>query len=550
MAIEKFESIKRLTLPLVDKKKGKQLACSVLLYSESPRLSHSRVSPTAVSNKPKLWEASALLMMRQRSAAEYGTFASSDNTASRTHSAGLNPLASISFAFPSSPRNNGRNRDAELAENDEENLQESTSQPQEANNEEERASQNNEDEDEDEFYRGGLAQMTRQLRCLFSTITWPIIPLGAVVSFSLTWVLYAAFLLDVRRNCSHPLHWYAMASLVLVTYTPFHAQARSHLFHYSRERDGPVRPAGVRMYDQLFHTICLLYVYGGVTLIQTCKEDVASAQVVDVVNKDGTNNGPVSLDPPSNSCAATCPHLYHSLVFYITTLELFTFSLILPLLFLPCIYVWFLRRATSDYETLAHFRERLEEEEALLSNGGITAEEILQSLEDVKLVFNPTKPGAEVLILPKLATDFSGGSDGTDIKECCICMNDFHVQDDINAPLHDDHEVGEIDLENGLCTSIAPSSTPQDDMVRTKCGHVFHRKCLAGWIGGRWEGNPQLVVPENDSATTTTTETSTLSTTAVTTTTTTTTRRQRKARRTCCPLCRYDLRSSIGTSSQ
>ena len=75
-----------------------------------------------------------------------------------------------------------------------------------------------------------IPNVTRRLRCLFATITWPIVPLGTLVSLGLLWVLYAAFVSDMRAQCSHPLHGYAVASLVIVIYAPYHGHVRSFLF--------------------------------------------------------------------------------------------------------------------------------------------------------------------------------------------------------------------------------------------------------------------------------------------------------------------------------
>ena len=118
---------------------------------------------------------------------------------------------------------------------------------------------------------GSVTQLTRRLRCLFRTLTSPIIPLATILAVALLWVLYAAFVLDLRKSCSRPLHGYAIISLVTVTYATFHSHVRNYLFSYSPERDGPPRPIAVRMYDQLYHTLCILYVYGGVTLIEACR---------------------------------------------------------------------------------------------------------------------------------------------------------------------------------------------------------------------------------------------------------------------------------------
>ena len=359
--------------------------------------------------------------------------------------------------------------------------------------------------------------LTRRLRCLFSTITWPIVPLGAIVALALLWVLYAASSLDLQRTCSHPLHWYALASLILVAYIPHHASVRSHLFHYSRDRDGPIRPARVRMYDQFFHTICLLYVYSGVTLIQTCKEDIITNESVsEVISKSGgvaSSENSIQLDDPLNSCAATCPNLYQALSVYVATLEMFTFALILPLLFLPCIYLWFLRRATAEAEAFAQLEEHLREETALLNNGGVTAAEIVDSLESVKLVKRNSFDDI-VWLLPSSATNASIGR-RSNVKECCICMSEFPIQD-------------EADLEDGLNdenaeasnSSSATTTTPIKGIVRTRCGHVFHKECLGSWVGGRWQLNGATSAPSDEAADSP----------------------RRRARQTCCPLCREDLR--------
>jgi preprotein translocase subunit YajC len=253
------------------------------------------------------------------------------------------------------------------------------------------------------------------------------------------------------------------------------------------------------MYDQFFHTLCILYVYGGVTLVETCREDTGHVSA-DMFDKEA----PAPSEGAVNTCVATCPHLYQALSVYVTTLEMFTFALILPLLFLPCVYLWIIRRASAEAEAFSLFQERLEEEEALLQNGGLTAQEIIDSLEKVKLISTDQE---QVLLLP-LSSTTNGDNDlvyGGNTRECCICMSDFIIQP-------------QGDIETGLSSyqnPAEPSSEPENIMVRTKCAHVFHGACLAGWIGGRWEPNR----PQGDDESP-----------------------RRIARRTCCPLCREDLK--------
>jgi hypothetical protein len=104
-------------------------------------------------------------------------------------------------------------------------------------------------------------------------------------------------------------------------------------------------------------------------------------------------------------------------------------------------------------------------------------------------------------------------------------MSDFPVQD-------------EADLEDGLFDETAEEDTLKDPaaappgnlaergiIVRTKCGHIFHKECLSGWVGGRWQMNPQTNEQDENQA-----------------------ERRRRARQTCCPLCREDLRPASVSS--
>jgi hypothetical protein len=350
------------------------------------------------------------------------------------------------------------------------------------------------DDEEDPFtVDETIVNVTRRLRCLFATITWPIVPLGTLVSLGLLWVLYAAFVSDVRSTCSHPLHGYAIVSFLSVMYAPFHGHVRSYLFRYSRERDGPIRPARVRVYDQLFHTFCVLYVYGGVTLIQACKDDFGDHNMAQNVGDKGNSTDPFTSEL-LNTCDQTCPYIFQATQVYVTLLEFFTLSLILPLLFLPCIYLYILRRANDENGTLQQLQERLEEEDFLGRSTRVSAQELMDSLEAVQLI---SRGGLKLvsLAVSQSADERDGKQVSDTMKECCICMNDF--------------EVTEQDVE-------AQHVLEDEAMVRTKCGHVFHKKCLAGWIGGRWD-------PQDH--------------------------RRRRARRTNCPLCREDLKPITGRRS-
>lgn len=359
-----------------------------------------------------------------------------------------------------------------------------------------------EDEEDDDNEADALALLTRRLRCLFSVVTWPIVPLGSLCIMGILWLAYSSFILERNVTCSHPLEWYSVTSLIVLVYLPFHTSIRSALFRYDRDRDGPDRPAVVRRYDQCIKMIAVLYVYAGITMLQTCQEDLG------LPGDDGTSNpafgGNSSMNEGgsllnNNTCAATCPQTFSSLRIYVACLELFFLSLVAPLLFLPCLYLYFVRRTMEDAEALTMLQDRFREEDAVRRNGGVTAESIMKQLQVVHLVVDPRTIDRKVLVVPPLVTvaetstvvpstpptrramDWDKALE-CDIKECCICMKNFAIEGS------NDIETGQL---NDSAATAATDNGEDDCIVRTTqtCSHLFHQRCLASWVGGRWEGN-------------------------------------------------------------
>ena len=225
----------------------------------------------------------------------------------------------------------------------------------------------------------------------FSLFKLPIIPLLFVLSSLLLFVLYAAFVTDLHRQCSAPLHGYAIVSLILFIYAPNHRAIKHHLFHYSRERDGPNRPRSVRVYDQAFQTTCILYVYFGMTLIQTTGGDVEEGPI----GLGGGGSGGVT-----NALTSSMPSYYR---------------------------------------------------------------------------------------------------DRDDVRECCICMAEFRL-DEAEFP----EELAQLARNRDVMRVSG------DFIVRTKCNHFFHFRCIGGWLGGQWTEQGGTIESQ-------------------------------RARRRACPLCREDL---------
>ena len=352
-----------------------------------------------------------------------------------------------------------------------------------------------------------LSTLTTRLRCLFAVITWPIVPTGTLAFLALLWFLYA-LVLDINKPCSRPIKAFAAATIFWIIYVPTHSSIRAFLFSYDRGRDGPNRPLIVRRYDQIFHTLALLYVYAGITLVQTCREDedtLSVEQKSDDTDSPGTYPG---------TCDATCPNLYPALSVYVAALETFTLSLILPLLCLPCVYLWFLRQVTADQEALNLLQERFREEGETLLPGAptVTAGEIIDQLEAVRLVRRKgngvENDSSDIWVVAKGENSIEEGRDARGAHECAICMSDFQIKDVDDSVQHD--------IESGEKEETA---CPDEDIVRaTKCEHLFHQRCIARWIGGRWQGSN----PDTSSSW-----------------------RSRRAKRTTCPLCRRNLQNGI-----
>lgn len=411
-----------------------------------------------------------------------------------------------------------------------------------------------------------------RLRCIFSCVTLPIVPIGSVLSMTLFYVIYAAFVLDVHQTCSHPLKLYTLYSTALFIYIPQHKTIKNILFRYNRERDGPHAPMGVKVYDQLFYLLCLIYLSGGIDLVQGCMEDLVKTEST----SSSSSTNPLSLTSSDgdfhnktqagiSTCAVTCPHLYAATKVYVTILQLFAFAMLLPIVFLPCIYAYIIRRVHRGVESilLQSILRRGAGGDAFRSNteDGVTVQEIMDTLQQVQLVFvddsnakgvNPLAKKVQIIYNSNSSKNPTANSknrgkitDWEDVKDCCICMSDLVVSDELQPCVTNEFTFmdssNNTKLDTSSSTMLSPllsaleddefksqseevqqqrGNTPRgavsdDTIVQTKCGHLFHQVCLGGWIGGSWED------PHN-AATGTGTQ-------------------DRPARRRCCPLCREDL---------
>jgi len=333
-----------------------------------------------------------------------------------------------------------------------------------------------------------VSRIARRLRCIFTIITWPIVPMALLTCMTAV-TMVVGFVSNFSAECSHPLKVYFGITVYVFVYVCFiHDRIRARLLSVNHDQGNGNTTSNhnrlVRRYEQISHSIGLLYIYAGVSLVQACEDDTILPETPDAAIR--------------STCEATCPALFDATVRYVTIVCCLLLSFVLPLLFLPCIYLWFIRQAGSDRD-LAAMQERFREEEFLSYLAPTnTANDILNhSIEKVTLhrkhddhILAQTMGENSRLVEAKPTVE---------TNECCICMNAFIIH--------------EHDLENN---QVPEQPADIDVIVRTKpCGHLFHERCMASWVGGRWRENEDF------------SETAPW--------------RQRRAKRTTCPLCRGSL---------
>jgi len=209
-------------------------------------------------------------------------------------------------------------------------------------------------------------------------------------------------------------------------------------------------------------------------------------------------------------------------------LRIFAVILLLPLVCLPIVYLWIMRRMNTA-EALARLERDFgsDRHDDLLA-GGVKVKEIMDGFREVGLVQSSSSAGdgdasnandpssnndheKEMIRVVGIGKESWSGDrlrERDTVKDCCICMSDFETVKSIRDKIQtDEHASGHE--ASSLPFLSSSGDTTGDIIIETKCGHLFHKACIGGWIGGNnWED----VVADNGGA-----------------------------RRRCCPLCREDL---------
>lgn len=302
-----------------------------------------------------------------------------------------------------------------------------------------------------------------------------------------------------------------------------------------------VRPRVVRIYDQCFHLLAILYVYYGTVLLKACQDDMmdVTTSMYPTTSMEGgggiqgngnQNHNDMASDAmgimnttnttmTESTCAYSCPELFDSMQRFVFMLKIFVIVLLLPLVCLPFIYVWILRRINTEEAWLTFGRENNGNGGDGSGNGKVVlASEIMEELKDVVLV--PLRDGVShgsfdnekeekidgvgtstntmlkkvrivdksllgndhktdpschneedpLLISSRQGDDYDSQTKEWDTtKDCCICMCEFDLYD-----------------ESGTANKNGDTKSSSKDIVQTRCGHIFHKSCIGSWIGGNW----------------------------------------------------------------
>jgi hypothetical protein len=327
--------------------------------------------------------------------------------------------------------------------------------------------------------------LMNKLRCCLALITWPILPLGFLTTLALIWFLSSAlndyFGINKDSNtCAQntPIMAYAWTSQAMILYIPWHYPVRQRIAAcFGGTSASMTMTRTIQCFDRIAHTLAMVYVTVGLSIWHACR-----------------------MQNDSTSCRASCPAVTRAFDTYLPLLGLFTVAALLPLMCLPCIYLWLVRQATSivpDAETLAVLRQRWDptwqpddisgEGNNLLSRP--SSHQVLQHLREVRI---QRRPADRTLLVT--AVDVEDGSALPKILahphglaadlECCICMSPFEVVDGFDCPSRSSSD------RTALSNDELPCSTPSKDPDRESivqtiaCGHLFHKRCLTNWIVG------------------------------------------------------------------
>jgi hypothetical protein len=235
-----------------------------------------------------------------------------------------------------------------------------------------------------------------------------------------------------------PIIEYAWLSQVVFLYIPWHFKIRQRVANCFMSYASSTTTK--RCYDRTAYTVALFYVFLGMSTWYACR------------------NHPRSTAPTTATttpCLESSPAVPREFDVFVPFLGLFTVWILLPIVGLPCLHLWLVRRAVSRFppvhaETLArlfrpmwHHVVRLVLDQnykvvfalwnAMLGPSraatALTDRQLWELVKEVRIVRQPDRPlGLAVDHDPEACSILEPqGSEAT--LECCICLSPFQVVD-------------------------------------------------------------------------------------------------------------------------
>lgn len=289
-----------------------------------------------------------------------------------------------------------------------------------------------------------ISRSVHRIRFIFYSLFIPLVPITIYLTLTFISLVINAMKSD---SCSHPLRWFVLTMVTLLTYIPNHQRIKVYFF----EEGDRYSPLTAKLFDNIFYFSILMFCFYELTLKQICAEDLTSFQDKDV-----------------STCQVTCPDLYESFLNFDFLVRLFILMLLTPLILMPFVVLYLMRRIQID-----GFDFRVRDRHEYMA-GGALVKDVMKGLREV--TFRTINVDGEAKLE---VTEKNKGGDGSEeklvdgdfVKECCICMMEFDLE---NGSKTENRKRFRNPFANPRDINGNSITATNDCIVMTKCGHVSH----------------------------------------------------------------------------
>lgn len=299
-----------------------------------------------------------------------------------------------------------------------------------------------------------ISRSVHRIRFIFYSLFIPVVPISIYLTLTFISLVINAMKSD---TCSHPLRCFVLTMVTLLTYIPNHQRIKAYFF----EQGDRYSPLAAKLFDNIFYFCILMFCFYELTLKQMCGEDLTKFQDKDI-----------------STCQVSCPDLYESFLNFDFLVRLFILMLMTPLILMPFVVIYLMRRMRINGVDF-HVRDRHE-----YTAGGALVKDIMKGLREVTLRTINVDGEAKLEVTEKNeGVDNLGEKlvDGDFVKECCICMMEFDLE---NGSKAESRKRFRNPFANPRDINGNSITATNDCIVMTKCGHVryFNNFNIFGFV--------------------------------------------------------------------